>query len=95
MTHSARRMRLGWLLALSFASAPAFAAGEDCKPGPDTKCTKHDATIFGDDPSYEDKPYSAEAQQAIYGGKHLNPTQRPGLEPTLSARSKLLGRHNL
>ena len=35
---------------------------------------------FGPDPSYEDKPYDAEAQLAIYGGRHMNPTARPLFE---------------
>ncbi len=40
----------------------------------------HDASAFGADPSYRDQPYSAAAQQAIYGGKHLNATARPLIE---------------
>ena len=32
---------------------------------------------FKPDPNYENEPYDAEAQLAIYGGKHMNPTALP------------------
>ena len=35
---------------------------------------------FAPDPSYEDEPYDAEAQLAIYGGKHMNRTADPPIE---------------
>lgn len=35
---------------------------------------------FGPDPSYEEEPYDAEAQLAIYSGKHMNPTAKPPIE---------------
>lgn len=35
---------------------------------------------FGPDPSYEEEAYDAEAQIAIYGAKHLNPTAKPLVE---------------
>ena len=35
---------------------------------------------FKPDPSYEDEPYDAEAQLAIYGGKHMNKTADPPIE---------------
>ncbi|MBM3518923.1 MAG: hypothetical protein FJX56_13895, partial [Alphaproteobacteria bacterium] len=41
---------------------------------------EHDSGVFRGDPTYEDKPYSAEAQLAIYGGKSAFDTPRPLLE---------------
>lgn len=40
----------------------------------------YDASLFGPDPSYEDKPYDPEAQYAIYGGKRAVIGPRPALE---------------
>jgi hypothetical protein len=35
---------------------------------------------FKSDPSYDDECYDAEAQLAIYDGKHMNPTAKPPIE---------------
>lgn len=40
----------------------------------------YDQSLFGPDPSYADKPYDAEAQLAIYGGKKAVIGPRPWLE---------------
>lgn len=37
-------------------------------------------TWFGPDPTYDHEPYDAEAQLAIYGGKHMNPQAKPPVE---------------
>jgi len=68
--------------------APEAAAGLPKKPGPQSS---PEARVLGDpdhpdppaadsfapDPSYEGAAYDAEAQLAIYGGKHMNPTAKP------------------
>ena len=52
--------------------------GQEIAPG--VKVVEHDSKVFGPDPNYEDKPYDAEKQLEIYGGKYTNPTARPLLE---------------
>ncbi len=58
------------------AGTPAH--GEEIAPG--VKGVEHDSKVFRPDPNYENKPYDAEKQLEIYGGKHANPTARPLLE---------------
>ncbi|HLD49866.1 MAG TPA: hypothetical protein VJC08_01560, partial [bacterium] len=58
------------------AGTPAH--GEEIAPG--VKEVEHDSKVFRPDPNYENKPYDAEKQLEIYGGKHANPTARPLLE---------------
>ena len=54
-------------------SGAAYAAGEGAdaprQMSPTAKPVEHDANVFGSDPAYEDKPYDAEEQIKIYGGK--------------------------
>jgi hypothetical protein len=88
--------------------ARAQQAGQATRPDsirvdPRARIVEHDSSAFGRDPSYADGPYDHQAQLAIYGDKHMNPTQRPLLElgralydngPFAPARS-LLGKHNV
>ena len=60
----------------AMASAPVV--GQEAAPG--ATVVEYDAKDFRSDPTYQDKPYEAEKQLAIYGGKHANPTARPLLE---------------
>jgi hypothetical protein len=66
----------------SLAPAPVSAAGEHAEPtmSSPAKLATHDNAVFRPDPSYADKPYDAEKQVEIYGGKYSNPTARPLLE---------------
>lgn len=75
------------LLALGLPGALAHAAEEPPATSPDvTMLGELDALEppaegwFKPDPSYQEEPYDAEAQLAVYGGKHMNPTARPPLE---------------
>jgi len=91
---TANPLPVGWLLLVlsvpcAFAADSPQAADGD-KKGPETS---PEARILGDpnhpdpaaegsfspDPSYPE-PYDAEAQLAIYGGKHLNRTAKPPIE---------------
>ena len=47
---------------------------------PEAKPVEHDRDKFGPDPTYEDKPYSAEKQIEIYGGKTGIDAPRPAIE---------------
>lgn len=72
-------------------AAEATPAAETKKPGPQMS---PEARVLGDpdhpdrpaegsfapDPSYEGTPYDAQAQLAIYGGKHMNPTAKPPIQ---------------
>jgi len=64
---------------MATVSATAIA-GEDCQPSPDYTCVKTEDDTFRPDPEYEEVAYDPEAQLEIYGGKHMNPNQRPLLE---------------
>ena len=69
--------------AVAFAlQAPVALSAEHELPktSPEAKLVPHSDAVFGPDPSYEDKPYSDEAQLKIYGGKFSVPTPRPLLE---------------
>ncbi len=46
----------------------------------DVQLLPHDPSVFGPDPTYNDKPYDFQAQLDIYGAKHANANQRPLLE---------------
>ncbi|MEQ9488101.1 MAG: hypothetical protein RIM72_03790 [Alphaproteobacteria bacterium] len=70
-------------LALSLASTTSMAAeGHSSEPVIPEGSTKveHSNDVFGSDPTYEDKPYSPEAQYEIYGAKKDAPTPRPAIE---------------
>ena len=73
-------LRAAAAIAMPALAQAAAAAEQDCQPGPDYRCVETDEGAFGPEPTYEDKPYSGEAQRDIYGGKYMNPTQRPLLE---------------
>ena len=80
-----RAMKFGLAAGLAFilASSTAMAAeGVSTEPiiPDDVKKVDHTNDAFGDDPTYEDKPYSPEAQYEIYGAKQDAPTPRPALE---------------
>jgi hypothetical protein len=55
-------------------SAEARMIGDPLHPDPPAEGS------FGPDPSYEEEPYDAEAQLAIYDGKHMNKTANPPVE---------------
>ncbi len=88
-------------------SGAAYAAGEGAdaprQMSPTAKPVEHDANVFGSDPAYEDKPYDAEEQIKIYGGKTAVNTPRPLIElgrPIYTEGSygegtNLIGRKNL
>jgi len=68
---------------MAWAAIPAPAAAEDeyvPQTSPGVEHVEHDNEAFGDDPSYEDKPYDPEAQLLIYGGKRDVPAPRPLIE---------------
>jgi len=71
-------------LSLSLLSADAWGAAEGVKTEsiipPEATKVEHDPSLFGEDPSYEDKPYDPQAQYEIYGAKRPAPTPRPLLE---------------
>ena len=60
----------------------ALASDEGGKPvmSPEAAAVEHRGDAFGNDPKYEDKPYSDEDQIKIYGGKFQVHTPRPMLE---------------
>ena len=62
----------------------AYAASEEHKGprkmSPQAKPVEHDAGVFGPDPTYKDKPYDAEKQIEIYGGKRAIDAPRPAIE---------------
>ena len=60
--------------------AQASAPETELEAAPAVTAAEHDTQGFRPDPTYENKPYDAEKQLAIYGGKHANPTARPLLE---------------
>ncbi len=66
------------------AVSPVFAADDhpSSEPVIPEGATRVDHTndVFGPDPSYEEKPYSPDAQFEIYGNKKPAPTPRPLLE---------------
>ena len=83
--------RLGALLGGVAVAAMLFLAGLDPagaaekgpkepQMSPEAKPVEFDSGAFGNDPSYEDKPYDPEAQYIIYGAKQDAPTPRPALE---------------
>lgn len=86
----AQALSLRTLLAALVVAASPFisAAGADdsqpshAEPGmsPEAQVVPHDSSVFGSDPSYEDKPYDPDAQWKIYGDKKAVTTQRPLLE---------------
>lgn len=71
-------------LAIMVANGPAFAASaHDDSPrkmDPVVTPTDHDSDVFKADPTYEEKPYDAERQLDIYGGKRNIEEPRPILE---------------
>lgn len=70
------------VLSLVIVSTPLFADGEEINPyrPKDATKVKHSNKAFRPDPTYEDKPYSAEKQLFIYGGKTPFREPRPLLE---------------
>jgi hypothetical protein len=70
--------------ALLAASPSAAADGDAAKKPPEmspgAERTDDASGAFRPDPGYADKPYDVQAQEAIYGGKHLNRTARPWVE---------------
>lgn len=99
--------RTNWIALLLTAVAcqfqtPVWANDEALHASPEAKAVNHDESVFSPDPSYEDKPYSDEAQLHIYGGKFSVQTPRPLLEigrpiytsGPLSPSGTGLGAHN-
>lgn len=104
MTYTARSPWLAGALIslLGQMATPAWANDEAVIASPQAKAVPHDESVFSPDPSYEDKPYSDEAQLKIYGGKFSVETPRPLLElgrpiyttGPLSASGDGMGAHN-
>jgi len=67
-------------LALSPWHSNAAEYGGPRKMDPAAKEVGTDKSKFGSDPTYEDKPYSAEEQIKIYGGKRAVEVVRPLIE---------------
>ncbi|NKB56702.1 MAG: hypothetical protein GKS00_10235 [Alphaproteobacteria bacterium] len=63
-------------------TALAASEGHDAprKMSPGAKPVEHDSDKFGPNPSYKDKPYDAEKQIEIYGGKTGIDAPRPAVE---------------
>jgi hypothetical protein len=72
------RTILLFVLALGLCATGA-QAGEEQHHDPAAREAEFDDGAFGPDPVYEGA-YDADGQQAIYGGKHPNETQRPAVE---------------
>lgn len=74
--------RMTVALAVAMAFHVPFALADSGAPlsSPEATVVKHDDAAFGADPSYDEKPYSDEAQLNIYGGKRQVYTPRPLLE---------------
>ena len=66
--------------ALNPVLASAAAPGGPREMSPIAKPSKYDSKVFGADPSYEDKPYSAKNQIEIYGSKKPVEVVNPLLE---------------
>ena len=66
--------------ALSSWQVLAAEYGGPRKMDPAAKEVETDRSKFGPDPTYEDKPYSAEEQIKIYGGKRAVEVVRPLIE---------------
>ena len=64
-------LRAAAVIAIPALAQAAAAAEQDCQPGPDYRCVETEEGAFGPEPTYEDKPYSGEAQRDIYGGKYM------------------------
>ena len=58
----------------------AAAADKDPEVPAGVVIVPHDPSVFRPDPQYEEKPYSADDQLAIYGGKFAVQTPRPIFE---------------
>lgn len=69
---------------LLFAAAPHAVADDKHPPemSPEAKLLAEEPPRewFGPDPNLENEPYDAEAQLAIYGGKHMNKTAQMPVE---------------
>tara|TARA_B100001123_G_scaffold226926_1_gene255359 strand:- start:3006 stop:4514 length:1509 start_codon:yes stop_codon:yes gene_type:complete len=57
-----------------------FAGGGEIETSPEATIVHHEESVFRADPEYAEKPYSAEAQKDIYGGKTAVKTPRPMFE---------------
>ena len=69
---------LACAVAIAWQAPLAMSAEHELpKTSAEAKLVPHSDDAFGADPSYEDKPYSDEAQLKIYGGKYSLPTPRP------------------
>lgn len=81
-----RRLGVSCIARTAFLTAlltiPAMARADDRPPdmSPGTQPAPNDSTVFRPDPTYQDKPYSADQQIDIYGGKHAVDEPRPALE---------------
>jgi hypothetical protein len=71
-----------WLLPVLIVcfSVQAADEGGPRQMSPEAKPAPLESRSFGPDPSYEDKPYDADEQLRIYGGKSAVRTPRPLLE---------------
>ena len=70
-------------LASSDETAPGYlqvAEAHVPEMSPEAQETEYDSGAFGSDPTYKDKPYDAEGQIEIYGGKYRLDEPRPVVE---------------
>ena len=73
-------LSLVFLVILACVSVTANAADEAPEMSDNAEPVEHDKGLFRSDPTYQDKPYSEDAQLEIYGGKRAVTTPRPLLE---------------
>ena len=80
LARSAGRIAVAVMIALGAPAAMAAEPGGEPKIPPGAKRVPYDSSVFKPDPSYADKPYDAEGQINIYGGKTAVKAPRPLLE---------------
>ncbi len=85
MTTLRTRLLLAAAVAAVLALPPAARAGDDAADhapamSPGIEAVPYDASVFHPDPSYAKKPYQAERQVDIYGGKRPIDEPRPVIE---------------
>lgn len=98
---SIRNTFCGWgcvaALVAAVTAPLAIAAEQEPETSPGIQKVPHDPKAFRPDPSYTDKPYDAQGQVEIYGGKRNVDEPRPLLElgRTLYLEGPLPGGYNI
>ena len=91
----------GWSCAVAVMAAvttlPVAAAEKEPQTSPGVQKVPYDPKVFRPDPSYDDKPYDAQKQLDVYGGKRDIDEPRPLLElgRTLYLEGPLPGGYNI